>query len=244
MPEDQHGHEGRNQVDAWEAALLRVVESDQDPAFVVFTRADRADEYVQFYLHHHLFHAEVGSREWGSEQRPLPSEAVEGLSALGFVKTPVHLNYVRDGLLPEPASLAQLTRSLFAAAYDAPVDFPVEIRVNLDPTGRAERAAEAATSGQLSGRSGTHPEGGHSASREHDSPHTLERWPAVLPEGHDCRIDDLAYETVQDWWDAHRGRVPIQAAAWLSRYMRTHNCTFAVAVAAATGTGGPLILVS
>jgi|GEM_PF-5246449 len=243
MPDGRVGHESRNQVDAWEEALRQVVESGQDSSFVVFARADRADEYVQFYLHNHLFHAEVGSREWGSDQRPLASEAVVRLSAMGFIKTPAHRNYLRDDLPPEPVSLAQLTLSIFAAAYDVPEEFPVEIRVNGYPTGRAERAAEAPKSGQSPGRSGTHSKGGHSISREHGSPPTVEPWQAVLPEGHDCRVDDLAYNTVHDWWEAHRGRVPIQAAGWLSRYMRTHNCTFAVAFAAATGPGAPLILI-
>jgi hypothetical protein len=65
----------------------------------------------------------------------------------------------------------------------------------------------------------------------------------VLPPGHRCRTDDLAYETVGAWFDDHQGRVPIQAAAGLDRYIRTHGCTFAEAFAALTGRRGPIILI-
>jgi len=64
-----------------------------------------------------------------------------------------------------------------------------------------------------------------------------------LPAGHRCRVDDLAYTSVSVWWNHHRGRVPIQAAAGLSRYMRDHDCTFAEAWTVLTGPGGPIILI-
>ena len=67
--------------------------------------------------------------------------------------------------------------------------------------------------------------------------------PATLPPGHRCRVDDLAYTSVGDWFADHRGRMPIQAAAGLDRYMKAHGCTFAEAFAVLTGPGGPLILI-
>jgi hypothetical protein len=37
--------------------------------------------------------------------------------------------------------------------------------------------------------------------------------------------------------------MPIQAAGWLSGYIKKHNCSFAFAFAAGTGPGGPIILI-
>jgi len=65
----------------------------------------------------------------------------------------------------------------------------------------------------------------------------------ALPPGHACRVDDLAYQTVGAWFDAHEGRVPIQAAAGLARYVRTHDCTFGEAFTALTRRGGPIIVI-
>ena len=64
-----------------------------------------------------------------------------------------------------------------------------------------------------------------------------------MPPGHLCRVDDLAYDSVSDWFDDHHGRVPIQAAAALDRYVRTPGCTFAEAFTALTGQRGPIILI-
>jgi hypothetical protein len=66
--------------------------------------------------------------------------------------------------------------------------------------------------------------------------------PAHLPAGHRCRVDDLAYTDVGTWYLDHHGRVPVQAAWGLSRYMRGHGCTFAEAFVALTN-GGPIILI-
>jgi hypothetical protein len=66
--------------------------------------------------------------------------------------------------------------------------------------------------------------------------------PATLPQGHRCRVDDLAYTSVGDWYADHRGRVPIQAAAGLDHYIKQHGSAFAEAFAALSGPGGPLIL--
>ena len=65
---------------------------------------------------------------------------------------------------------------------------------------------------------------------------------ANLPPGHRCRVDDLRYESVGAWFEDHRGRVPIQAAAALDRYSRDHGCSFAEAFTALTN-GGPIILI-
>jgi hypothetical protein len=64
-----------------------------------------------------------------------------------------------------------------------------------------------------------------------------------LPPEHHCRVDDLAYTTVGEWFEDHHGRVPIHAAAGLSRYMKVHGCTFAEAYTALTAPGGPIILI-
>jgi hypothetical protein len=63
-----------------------------------------------------------------------------------------------------------------------------------------------------------------------------------LPPGHRCRVDDLAYASVSDWFNDHHGRVPIQAAAGLDPYIKATGSTFAEAFAALSRKGGPIIL--
>jgi hypothetical protein len=63
-----------------------------------------------------------------------------------------------------------------------------------------------------------------------------------LPPGHSCRTDDLQYESVGAWYEDHRGRVPIQAAQGLDRYVRSHGCSFAEAFQALRAPSGPMIL--
>ena len=63
-----------------------------------------------------------------------------------------------------------------------------------------------------------------------------------LPPDHRCRVDDIRYDSVGAWFEDHHGRVPIQAAAGLDRYIRDHGCTFAEAFAVMTN-GGPIILI-
>jgi hypothetical protein len=70
---------------------------------------------------------------------------------------------------------------------------------------------------------------------------SVERTPGSLPPGHRCRLDDLAYSSVSDWYRDHHARVPIQAAAGLDRYIKARGCTFAEAYAALSGEGGPII---
>lgn len=242
MPEEDRG--SRNQLDDWERVLREVVDSGPGPAFVVFTRADRTDEYVQFYLHDHLFHGEVGSQEWGSDGRPLPPEAGQRLAELGYLQTDAHPNYVRDGLPPDPVALAQLTRALFRAAYEVPEEFSVRITVNLDPEAHTRSAAERAEESRAAANTETSGESEGSDDAAGPSRRPLQPWQAVLPPGHICRIDDLAYQSVGEWFEAHKGRVPVQAAGWLGGYMKEHQCTFAEAFAAATGQGGPMIMIN
>jgi hypothetical protein len=64
-----------------------------------------------------------------------------------------------------------------------------------------------------------------------------------LPADHDCRRDDPSYTSVHDWWRDHQGRVPIQAAAGLDRYVREHGVSFGEAFRALTGPRGPIILI-
>ena len=71
---------------------------------------------------------------------------------------------------------------------------------------------------------------------------SIERAWGSLPPGHRCRVDDLAYTSVSDWYNDHHGRVPIQAAAGLDRYMRATDATFAEAFVALSRKGGPLMV--
>jgi len=63
-----------------------------------------------------------------------------------------------------------------------------------------------------------------------------------LPAGHRCRVDDLAYDSVSAWYRDHIGRVPVQAAWGLDRYIQRNGSTFAEAFIALTN-GGPIILI-
>ena len=71
----------------------------------------------------------------------------------------------------------------------------------------------------------------------------MEGKPELPPLGpdHVCRRDDPAYDSVGAWYDAHRGRVPIQAAAALDRLVRDCGLTFAEAFLTLVD-GGALIL--
>ena len=44
-------------------------------------------------------------------------------------------------------------------------------------------------------------------------PSNDEPYAPSLPPGHRCRVDDLAYDSVSDWYRDHIGHVPVQAAA-------------------------------
>jgi hypothetical protein len=54
-----------------------------------------------------------------------------------------------------------------------------------------------------------------------------------MPPGHPCRVDDLAYESVTDWFHDHYGRVPIQAAVGLDQHKKRTGSIFAEAFKAA-----------
>jgi hypothetical protein len=72
---------------------------------------------------------------------------------------------------------------------------------------------------------------------------SIERTWGSLPPGHRCRADDLAYTSVSDWFNDHHGRVPIQAAVALDRYVRATGSTFAEAFTALSSKRGPIILI-
>ena len=71
----------------------------------------------------------------------------------------------------------------------------------------------------------------------------IERTPGSLPPGHRCRVDDLAYNSVSDWFNDQHGHVPIRAAAGLDRFTKATGSTFAEAFTALSGKGGPIILI-
>jgi hypothetical protein len=54
-----------------------------------------------------------------------------------------------------------------------------------------------------------------------------------MPPGHPCRVDDLAYESVTDWFHDHYGRVPIQVAVGLDQHKKRTGSIFAEAFKAA-----------
>ena len=66
--------------------------------------------------------------------------------------------------------------------------------------------------------------------------------PPYLPPDHQCRVDDLRYASVSAWYIDHRGRVPIQAAIGLSRYVKENGCTFAEAFSALIGRGALILI--
>ena len=67
--------------------------------------------------------------------------------------------------------------------------------------------------------------------------------PGVLPPGHNCRVDDLAYPDVHAWYRDHRGHVPVQAAGALDARIRATGCTFAEAFEALLSPRGPIVLI-
>ena len=72
---------------------------------------------------------------------------------------------------------------------------------------------------------------------------SIERTPGSLPPGHRCRVDDLTYTSVSDCFTDHRGRVPIQTAAGLDRYIKATGATSAEAFSTLIGERGPIILI-
>ena len=59
---------------------------------------------------------------------------------------------------------------------------------------------------------------------------------------HRCRRDDPGYASVGDWYEAHRGRVPIQAAAALSRLVRERHISFADAFRTLVDRGALILI--
>jgi len=58
-----------------------------------------------------------------------------------------------------------------------------------------------------------------------------------------CRVDDLAYESVSDWFNDHRGRVPTKAAVGFDRYIKATGSTVAEAFTALSAKVGPIIMI-
>jgi hypothetical protein len=59
---------------------------------------------------------------------------------------------------------------------------------------------------------------------------------------HVCRRDDPGYATVGEWYEAHQGRVPIQAAHALSRLVKERNMSFADAFRILVGRGALILI--
>jgi hypothetical protein len=66
--------------------------------------------------------------------------------------------------------------------------------------------------------------------------------PDRLGPDHDCRRDDPRYPSVGAWWEDHRGRVPIQMAAGLDRYVREHGVSFGEAFQALLDRGAIVLI--
>jgi hypothetical protein len=59
---------------------------------------------------------------------------------------------------------------------------------------------------------------------------------------HVCRRDDPGYSSVGEWYEAHQGRVPIQAAAALSRLVRERNMSFSDAFRSLIDAGALILI--
>jgi hypothetical protein len=59
---------------------------------------------------------------------------------------------------------------------------------------------------------------------------------------HVCRRDDPGYASVGEWYEAHRGRVPIQAAQALSRLVRERHMSFADAFRTLVQAGALILI--
>jgi hypothetical protein len=59
---------------------------------------------------------------------------------------------------------------------------------------------------------------------------------------HDCRRDDPTYESVGGWYEDHQGRVPIEMAQGLSRYMKERGVSFGEAYRALLDAGAIILL--
>jgi hypothetical protein len=59
---------------------------------------------------------------------------------------------------------------------------------------------------------------------------------------HVCRRDDPGYASVGEWFEAHRGRVPIQAAHALSRLVSERDMSFADAFRTLVDAGALILI--
>jgi hypothetical protein len=185
--------------------------------------------------------AEVASGQLESDAATRPCDdpqVVQFLTELGFTIPVPELaepsNFVRADVRGWSCDLAILADRILVQALKVAPDFDLEIAYT--------NVANAAVTGvSIEGR----PEEREMkvVDEEGAGGTSLKPWQAVLPPGHNCRTDDLAYESVGEWYEAHRGRVPIQTAAGLTKYMREHKCSFAEAFEALSRPGGPMILI-
>lgn len=70
----------------------------------------------------------------------------------------------------------------------------------------------------------------------------VEPTPSPRSPDHPCRIDDLAYPNVNDWYLDHQGLFPITMAHALSLYESRHGCTFAQAFTALLDSGAIVLI--
>jgi len=66
--------------------------------------------------------------------------------------------------------------------------------------------------------------------------------PPPLGPDHVCRRDDPNYDSVGAWYEAHRGRVPIQAALALDRLIRHRGLPFGEAFRTLVDRGALILL--
>jgi hypothetical protein len=59
---------------------------------------------------------------------------------------------------------------------------------------------------------------------------------------HVCRREDPGYASVGEWYEAHRGRVPIQAAQALSQLVRERQVSFADAFRTLVDAGALILI--
>jgi hypothetical protein len=78
----------------------------------------------------HELGLQIGSREWDSPHcgnQPIPDDATDRLTLLGFAPSGPWLNAWRQNLPSASCDLAILLERSFLAAYDPPVDFEVAL---------------------------------------------------------------------------------------------------------------------
>jgi Putative bacterial sensory transduction regulator len=125
--------ERNDRIAMYEAVLDIFLSGAKEKGHVTFETSSDRDQYVQFQLHSGRVYGEVGSRQWQEPERPLSAAAVASLERLGFSGGGPERNYAKDGLPASKNELAELTDSLFMAAYELDDGFsPVVHVLNLN----------------------------------------------------------------------------------------------------------------